>query len=60
MWWSCCAFFFLYFLRILRLGVVISEWLGPAPIWSLGVGGVGRRLYSVRITKDFCSSGVGD
>lgn len=46
--------FFPYFLRILRLGVVISEWLGPAPIWTLGLGGVGCRLYSVRITKNFC------
>lgn len=53
-------FFSLYFLRILRLGVVISEWLGPAPIWPLGLGGVGRGLYSVCTTKNFCQGGADD
>lgn len=31
---------FSLFLRILRLGLVISEWLGPAPIWPLGLDSV--------------------
>ena len=53
-------FFFPYFLRILRPGVVISEWLGPAPIWTLGLGGVGHGLYSVRITNYFCQGGADD
>lgn len=58
MWWSYCAFFPLLFALSTRCGYLRVAW--ASPFWPLGLGGVGRRLYSVRITKNFCSGAADD
>lgn len=44
MWSSFCAVLLLRISTGDDSGLVISEWLGPGPIWPLSLGGVERRL----------------